>query len=834
MIELEFQLMIGKGRTGDFAVLLPAHLSITSPHARLPISWLHIHASHSAQRSVALWRQDDHVVFAHAWQESGVDSAGRSLHRLVAYTAREVPHASLARLLLWLYRQNFDQGPPQRLHEISPATLADDDLPLAGDERDDGAAALVLLDADACRVQSTRTVQGVVDALGFDQLGFLALVPNAVPSWPAVGPGVILSRSMWQAPADAVRFVGMGLRSGAVDLSGLMRLPRDRARRRTLALAVLTGDCVALGQTSDRELDWLLAQERTHANALSRASADQIAGLVAASKIESSELETVTPDQLAKLPPTSLAKMLCGRPNALGTFVAALGPGIDGVEELLPERAADLARARFGPVVGPERVLDMTAEELDLMEQAGIFHTMPFRWIAALRAFRPRSPVDKHLSRRMRELLPEPLAARLLGSTAADGEAPGVLAGNPPKPRAEWLAGIDFERLVEAGPVCVKDRAWRHWWADALRLHPGSQSREIATLAAPWSRETAAWLSASARDGEISADDARARIAAFLAARAPIISDDLIELLAAAGITQSDELAHVVRGRAPSPCKVGQQFSTEVKLLFDAGILTIPALQDALRAGLPIAALSGLIADATAIALVDPRALAPTEAPKFWHPVLAWELRRQMQEPAFWRRWPYGVAPPLLMWMREQVRGESEETLIDALLAATKRSRTLSCAELSLLSGGIAPLDLAWQIVEQAKLARCDPHRLVGFLDDGRLRSELAVLLRSELGTLAPAGVVPELTAAELIALHAVLHPVRDVVRQVMSRPSVEPEEEILLAQTLAAIRRIGHGLAPPPPTAEQAARRPAWVAALSEIPGWEHWRRATGEGASP
>ena len=657
--------------------------------------------------------------------------------------------------------------------------------------------------------------------LGFEQLGFVALIPNAVPVWPEAGPGVVLSRVYWQAPPEAARLVGMGLRAGKVDLAGLTRMPRDSGRRSALALAVLTGDCSALGQISDQEFDWLLAHEHTRTAAIAHASADQV--VRAANLIDAATFDVLTPQQLAKFPPSVLAKMLQGRPDAVRRFVAVFGPGTEGVEGLLSAQAGALAQARHGPVTGAERIFDLTDDDLDQMDQAGVFQTMSLRWLAALRRLRP-GRIDRHFDRRIRDLLPEGLVAHLLGSGADTGAV--QVSGNPPEPHADWLAGISFERLVEAGPICMNDRAWRRWWVEAIRLHPDAQKPEIATLAAPWSRETAAWLVASARDGEISAEDVRGRIAAFVKARAPIAAQSLGELLAAGGVMQARELADIVQGRSPPHLAPDERFGADMKLLSDAGILTDDAVQEAMRGGLPAKALAGLISDTAAVALVDFHAPAPARPPASWHSLLEDELRRGMADASFWRRWPQGVGLPLLEWMREQLKGGPEEAIVDTLLAAAGRSRVLSYAELARVCGGIAPLDLVWQVIERIRQGGCDRGQVLHLLDDGRLRAELRAFLHSELGALAPVA-TPELTIPEMIAVRSLLDPGRDIVRQIMARPSVEPGEDILLAHAVTAIRRQGWTFALPAPSAEQAARRPAWVAALSELPGWNHWRGA-------
>jgi hypothetical protein len=829
MIDLELNLVIGKGRTGDFTVLFPGHVSITSEAARLSASWLQIHATHSAQRSVALWRQEDRLTLGCAWQESGVDNAGRPLQKLAVYIMRKPPpYDTLVRLMLWLYRQNFDGGHPPAHHEIASASLLDDDTPLVSEERDRCAATLALLQSETCRVQGTRTAQGVIDALGFDQLGFIALVPNAVPSWPTAGPGVVLSRSAWQAPSDAVRLVGMGLRPGAVDLAGLMRMPRDGARRKALALAAVSGDCAALGGPSDQELDWLIAHDRSRMGALARASGPQLARVFDMREIDPAVLDDLTPQQLGNLPPSSVAGALRGRPDAVARFVAIFGPGNSEIATLLPGRVAGLLRAADGPV-DRERLLDLTPQDMDVMEQAGIFETMSIRWLAQLWAVRPRSPVDKHLARRLRELLPAALVSRLVGSSVSDIQPAGALSSyKPPSPSAEWLVGIAFDRLVDAGTLCAGDRAWRRWWADAVTAHPDAQGREIATLTAPWSPATVAWLVGSARDGEISAAAVRARIAAFINARAPIPPGELTELLRAAGVTHPDALAALVQGSAQK-WDIDERFAVDVQYLREAGILSNEALQDALRGGLPIAALSRLVGDPAAIRLLDDKIVDPTCLPSSWHPLLTQILRERIHTASFWNRWRRGVPTPLLTWLRRQLDGEPETAVVDALIAAGARTRALQYEELKDWAGALTPLDLVWQVVENLKHGHSDRRRLVDLLENRGLRAEFLIFLRRELDRLVPAASVPALSVPEMLAVLPLLHPVRDVVRQVMSQPSVAPEEDALRVLTIDAIRRAGCYFPLPPPSTEQAARRPSWVSNLAELAGWEHWRGPNG-----
>jgi hypothetical protein len=824
MIELEPHLVIGKARTGDFAVLLPANLTMTSSEVIPAASWLHVQAANAVRRSVALWRQDGRTLVGYGWQQSGTDPAGRPLYRLIVFLPRaNVPQGAHARLMLWLYRQDFDADAVPRF-SVDPAGLVDDDAQLLADDFEFGAASLALGLSDVCRAQNTRTAQAIVDALGYDQIGFVALVPNAVPSWRGGGAGVVISRSPWWPPPEAVRLVGRGVRPGALDLSGLMRMPRDRVRRQTLALAAVDGDCAPLGTLSDEEFAWLIGQELARVSALAQANAEQIARVYGTIGIPLAVLDRLTPEQLRGLPPGIVAKALRGRPDAVSRFVEIFGRGCDAVEALLPERVAALVHATRDTTFDVERISDITDTDLELMDLAGILDTMPLRWLAALWAIRRRPPTNKHLAHRMRELLPEPLASRLLGVAQPDQTI--LPATTPPDPRADWLAKIPFEHLVDAGSLCMKSRLWRHWWVEAVRAHPGSRMREIATLAAPWSRETAAWLAASARDGEISANEVSQRVATFMAERAPIQVSDLADLLGAAGVAQADAMAHVAQGRNPSQCMVDQRFAADMCYLADVGILTNDAIRDALRDGLPVAALSRFAADPTAIVLLDEHAFAPSHAPTSWHSVLDQELRRRMREPSFWSRWPRGVPVTLRNWMQERAGNAPESAIIAALSAAGERSRVLDIAELKLLGGGLAPLDLAWQVIQRCRHGQVDRSEVMALLSRSKLRPEFVVFLQSELALLAPAAPVPELSVPELAVAQPLLHPVRDIVRQIMSRLDIEPDEDRLLRDTVAAVRQLGYFIPPPPPSAAQAARRPAWVSALSELPGWEDWRQ--------
>lgn len=821
MIQLELQLVIGKGRTGDFTVLYPENLQIADPPARMPVSWLHIHTSHAVQRSVAIWRDEVGVMLAHAWQESGTDHVGRPLPRIVVYHAKDLLQTALAELLLWLYRQNFDGVPAPGL-SVASGDLVHDSGAVLTEERDIAVAALAL-GADVCRVQNTRTAQDVLDRLSFEQIGFLALVPNAIPAWPLAGPGVVVSRSPWLVPADAADLARRGLATGALDLSGFMRIRCERERRRQLAIAALSGDLGGLTLASDQELDWLISQAPSRAAALALASPDQIAHLAQESRINVDELEAMQPGRLARVPAPLLATLLRGRPNAIGRFVAALGPGTDGVEDLLPPRAAELARARHGPVALPERIVDMTIDELGLMDQAGVFETMPLRWLTALGSLR-RDYLTPSLSDRLNRLLPKRLSAHLLGlDPPADDDDGAVLSGSPPEVAAEWLAGIDYELLVEAGRLCVASRAWRHWWVGAMRAHPASAGRDVVSLSAPWSRETAAWLVASARDGEISAAEVRARVAAFLEARAPMSRDDVVELLRSAGFTHADDLSGILSGDMPRQTSIEGRFASEIRIAVEEAILKISDLQDALRAGLPVTALSELLADANAYALLDSNRPAPVEPPKRTHPIVGPELRRRGENAAFWKRWPAGVPVQLREWIREQLGDQGG--VVAALTAANERSRLLDLPELMLLSGGLAPLDLVWQVVECARHTSVDRAKLLDLLDDGRLRAELIVFLRCELQTLAPCPPVPVLTVAEMMSVFPLLHPAKDIVRQIMVREAIDPGEDMLLERTVAAIQRLGTVFPLPGPAADQAVRRTGWIRSLSGIPGWEHWR---------
>jgi hypothetical protein len=173
--------------------------------------------------------------------------------------------------------------------------------------------------------------------------------------------------------------------------------------------------------------------------------------------------------------------------------------------------------------------------------------------------------------------------------------------------------------------------------------------------------------------------------------------------------------------------------------------------------------------------------------------------------------------------MHEQLGGDG--AVVEALRAASDRARLLGVPELKILSGALTPLDLVWQVVEHAKQTNVDRAELLSLLDDGRVRAELIIFLRRELQTLTPCAATPELSASEMMSLFALLHPVRDIVRQIVPRTAVDPQEDILLDRTVDAIYRLGFGFPPPKPDADQTARRPGWVSALSEIPGWEHWR---------
>ena len=78
---------------------------------------------------------------------------------------------------------------------------------------------------------------------------------------------------------------------------------------------------------------------------------------------------------------------------------------------------------------------------------------------------------------------------------------------------------------------------------------------------------------------------------------------------------------------------------------------------------------------------------------------------------------------------------------------------------------------------------------------------------------------------AEMDALFRILDPVRDILREMLDREHVErgPAEMRLLKRLKERLREPDVHC-PPPPSPRQRQRRPEWVAALAELPGWKSW----------
>ncbi len=67
----------------------------------------------------------------------------------------------------------------------------------------------------------------------------------------------------------------------------------------------------------------------------------------------------------------------------------------------------------------------------------------------------------------------------------------------------------------------------------------------------------------------------------------------------------------------------------------------------------------------------------------------------------------------------------------------------------------------------------------------------------------------------------------RSCIRETMERPDRAPAEEKLLQRILRSLS--ADVVSPlPAPSAAAAQRRPDWVNALADVPGWEHWRRCS------
>jgi hypothetical protein len=228
-------------------------------------------------------------------------------------------------------------------------------------------------------------------------------------------------------------------------------------------------------------------------------------------------------------------------------------------------------------------------------------------------------------------------------------------------------------------------------------------------------------------------------------------------------------------------------------------------------------------APAAVVRLVDPAGglvrLPP--AAEEWSDEANPLLATLMQQGALLERLEAPVADAAWEWLEQKLTGETSKKQIHYFRERMARGEPLARPWLQKHARLLTPAALLAQIAAWARRPEGPDRRalLPYLLRQPQLADEKRAWLQSLLVACEPLPPAPRWSVTELAILLPLLDPVRDVLREVLARPQVEPRE----AELLPRLCRQLHGVAPPPPPSEAQRRlRPDWVAALGRLPGWE------------
>ncbi len=838
--------------------------------------WLQVHAEAGGARTVAMTLVNGDRWLFKAGNESRQDRSGRVMCYLVFGRLHgQLKAADIPKVLQGAITQDL---PPRAVGLTSEIPIAD----TGSADRQQVRRATVALALGLERlavVDSAASAEAVMGALEAE-LDFVGIVERRVPRL-TEGTGIVISKARWVPTRQIDILTNASAGKVLPPLGFLMTgdVPPQRRVQLFSAALDLNAPTPKPEQMTGAELSWLLKTPSGRGWAIDHATQEQIADMLRAGELRSSDLDSVKEHLLPEHGP-AVAELLYGESDAFNRFVELFGRASEGSERLLPEPQRTVWSWLSGErEMVPERVEITSA--LPMLSNSGILDRLSL--VAVARVYQITD--EPRLAERFRAaLVGQGMPSEVAHALFAGEEPVGQVSASPaPEPDSTWLAGLHFDNLLAAGRWAARGRQWRRWWTQCVRQHPLAAGRDPFAATAPWSSAAGLWLSEAARDGEIARDQALQRIARWClpeASSRPIsatasetgptnTTDDSAEthrsdsalssppasapagpfsreqrpsreqlrsLLRDVGIHGSQAFGFLC-GEPRFEGRLSPSDEEEITFLVKASVLKMADLVRAAKRGFPLRLLAAAGVSDPELAMLDLDQAPPTRPPGNWDIRLAPVLSQLLSQPEFWSRWRDGISPELLGWMAEQVADREGGTTVAAAQAALAETaiRKLTCNELGTIAGCLPGHSLCRQALVWSRDRSGDAEEALKTILAAMMEKfpALASWLRGELLESGPTEPPPHLSCLEMVVLIDLLHPTRDVLRVVMARDDCEPGEPSLLGQ-LSKRLRSSRIVPLSTPMSDAARRRPDWVAEIASLPGWSHWQEASQANPGP
>ena len=786
---------------------------------KLVRSWLQAHMDSGNEHSVTLLNAAGHRWLLRAALESATDNAGRALaHMVVSRVAEELSPEGLTRLLFGAYRQELPARDASGRCDIDLAPVTPENPELIRQ----ALVTLAVGGAQQAVVDNGTSAARVLEVLGERHVVYVTLMRHCLPArWPP-GNGIVVSQAPWKPPKAVEQLVRSDAALLALDLGGLMDTGVSPQRRLALLMAAMEGTLEVATALENSELMWLAQTPTGRPLALGNMGREQVVSWLADGQIRAEELALVE-DRLRPEDAEPVSRLLPEGHDGLRRFLSIFGPGTPGVERLLPPASREV----WGRIRDPRAKLPETlhAGELQPLEEAGLLDTLSLGELAHLQ----KSSAGPWLETRWRaalikEGMPEQVYSELcLGHRTLIAPPESRPA---PEPRVGWLEGIDTDALMGAARWASSQLDWRKWWTEAVSEHPCLGPSRVPSLESPWTDITAWWVAGALSAGEVGSADLLAALTRWRRADGPSLSEQ-VQLLHCIGFTVGPSVEALLSGHVPQEPPLPEDRQVLSRLL-QARVLRQDDVIEAVVGGASPGWLLIAGLDPASVALLDNSVASPAVPPVNWAPSLDPPLASAAMSPRFWEGFRGTLGIDLVKWLVERLEHQAGGAVALALLAAFTEDVRLALTDLKLIVDALPSRVLCRQAMAWAwDASRQREEALQVLLSAPGLRPGLSRWLRAELLSIEACIPEADLDVGEMMVLLPLLHPVRDVVRPVLSRTHEEPGEGEL-ARALVGV--IDRQRIPPPPPPDAATRRyhPTLIEQLARIPGWDRWKTSS------
>ncbi len=821
MIILQRHLIIGKvSGAADYSVLWPRNISETNADIGLVKEWLQLHIVGGNKKTAFIVKSSDKLILMKARFEERVDYAGRPIPKMICCsTEKNIDISLLPKLLLWWYRQEFENDTPPEIIELDPEELFDDSRPLDEEQVNCGIAIFATKSSSFCVVNSTLNMRQILMFWGWDHLDYLALAANRIPHMPVSKTGVILSSSPHRSPEYITSFVKNGLSPSEFRLNELYDWSQSNERRVRLFSAIQNSDFSNFEGLEDNEINWMFSINAIRHFAVKYANSDQLKSL--SEKLAYEDLKQIDDERLAQLSSLKVAQMMAGKAEHLDDFLRVFKPGASGIELLLPSDYAGKWHAFIG---GNDSLIDLDLKEgdIDMFWRVGLLQKLPLKYIASLRTVIPVKHLDNLFTEKLSQMLPEQLTESLISGT----ELKSVPLIDPPEcSPSDFISSVKFDFLLNSLIILTTDQKWRLWWLECLQTHAKADVKQIPSLNSNWSLATYHWMKGALKDAEINKQQLLRRLGELLSQGEMIDKKQLVDLISISGISRCEEITAVIQGTAINQQRFDDELMQEIRYLFQLGVVSVEDLVASVENGSDIRLLTVEEKYKPAVSIVIPGGPHQGAPPVDWLPILSVKLSEAVRQTEFWLRWPGGMTEEFAVWMQGAVNNSASQQLVAMFIQALRHEKVMSIELFQLTGRSLPEHTIVWHLVEYYRSANDTARNCISrALENGYLRDDLNKFLHSLLLELAPYSWPDGLKSLELLYMLPLLD-ARNCIRYVISQTDIDEYNEKILLQGLMKELAQKQDLLPLPAIDEKKIqRRPEWAFELSKLPGWEHW----------